>query len=123
MNKPKKVVKNPETKTQNSKVRRDEWTPTNKMQLKHKIQGRSVFVAKFKPLKTFEFDEVVNFVKGMRKNLMGGDVKTIQIGFELSNNQFYSGKMTNIDDDLDVNDYRNLYDGEYQLLGFSIYLS
>ena len=123
MNKPKKVVKNPETKTQNTKVRRDEWTPTNKMQLKHKIQGRSVFVAKFKPLKTFEFDEVVNFVKGMRKNLMGGDVKTIQIGFELSNNQFYSGKMTNIDDDLDVNDYRNLYDGEYQLLGFSIYLS
>jgi hypothetical protein len=123
MNKPKKVVKNPEKKTQNTKVKRDEWTPTNKMQLKHKIQGRSVFVAKFKPLKTFEFDEVVNFVKGMRKNLMGGDVKTIQIGFELSNNQFYSGKMTNIDDDLDVNDYRNLYDGEYQLLGFSIYLS
>ena len=123
MNKQKKVVKNPETKTQNTKVRRDEWTPTNKMQLKHKIQGRSVFVAKFKPLKTFEFDEVVNFVKGMRKNLMGGDVKTIQIGFELSNNQFYSGKMTNINDDLDVNDYRNLYDGDYQLLGFSIYLS
>jgi hypothetical protein len=54
---------------------------------------------------------------------MGGDVKTIQVGFELSNNQFYSGKMTNIDDNLDVNDYRNLYDGEYELLGFSIYLS
>ena len=121
MNKQKKVVKNPEK--QNTKVKRDEWTPTNKMQLKHKIQGRSVFVAKFKPLKTFEFDEVINFVKGMRKNLMGGDVKTIQVGFELSNNQFYSGKMTNIDDDLDVNDYRNLYDGDYQLLGFSIYLS
>jgi len=93
------------------------------MQLKHKINGRSVFVAKFKPLKTFNYNEVVDFVKGMRKNLAGGEVKTIQIGFELSNNQFYSGKMTNIDEDLDVSDYRNLYDGDYELTGFSIYLS
>jgi hypothetical protein len=59
----------------------------------------------------------------MRKNLAGGDVKTIQIGFELSNHQFYSGKMTDITDELDVSDYRNLYDSNYDLMGFSIYLS
>ena len=59
----------------------------------------------------------------MRKNLAGSDVKTIQVGFELSNNQHYSGRMTNIDDDIDVQDFRNLYDGDYALLGFSIYLS
>ena len=56
-------------------------------------------------------------------NLAGGEVKTIQIGFELSNNQHYSGRMTNIDEDLDIQDYRNLYDGAYTLSGFSIYLS
>ena len=122
MNKQKKFVKKPET-TQNTKVKRDAWTPTQKLQLKHKINGRSVFVAKFKPLKTFNFNEVVEFAKGMRKNLAGGEVKTIQIGFELSNNQHYSGRMTNIDEDLDIQDYRNLYDGAYTLSGFSIYLS
>ena len=120
MNKQKKIVKNP---AQNTKVKRDMWTPTQKLQLKHKINGRSVFVAKFKPLKTFNFNEVVEFAKGMRKNLAGGEVKTIQIGFELSNNQHYSGRMTNIDEDLDISDYRNLYDGAYTLNGFSIYLS
>ena len=123
MNKQKKIVKNPEKKNENTKVKRDMWTPTQKLQLKHKINGRSVFVAKFKPLKTFNFNEVVEFAKGMRKNLAGGDVKTIQIGFELSNNQHYSGRMTNIDEDLDISDYRNLYDGAYELTGFSIYLS
>ena len=123
MNKQKKIVRNPEKKNENSKVRRDAWSPVSKMQLKHKINGRSVFVAKFKPLKTYNYDEVVDFVKGMRKNLAGSDVKTIQIGFELSNNQHYSGRMTNIDDDIDVQDFRNLYDGDYALLGFSIYLS
>ena len=123
MNKQKKIVKNPEKKNENTKVKRDMWTPTQKLQLKHKINGRSVFVAKFKPLKTFNFNEVVEFAKGMRKNLAGGDVKTIQIGFELSNNQHYSGRMTNIDEDLDIRDYRNLYDGAYELTGFSIYLS
>ena len=86
MNKQKKFVKKPET-TQNTKVKRDAWTPTQKLQLKHNINGRSVFVAKFKPLKTFNFIEVVEFAKGMRKNLAGGEVKTIQIGFELSNHQ------------------------------------
>ena len=123
MNKQKKIVKNPEKKNENTKVKRDMWQPTQKLQLKHKINGRSVFVAKFKPLKTFNFNEVVEFAKGMRKNLAGGDVKTIQIGFELSNNQHYSGRMTNIDEDLDIQDYRNLYDGAYTLSGFSIYLS
>ena len=123
MNKQKKIVKNPEKKNENTKVKRDMWTPTQKLQLKHKINGRSVFVAKFKPLKTFNFNEVVEFAKGMRKNLAGGEVKTIQIGFELSNNQHYSGRMTNIDEDLDIQDYRNLYDGAYTLSGFSIYLS
>ena len=112
-----------EAKSQNTKVKRDAWTPVSKLQLKHKINGRSVFVAKFKPLKTFDFNEVVEFAKGMRKNLAGGDVKTIQIGFELSNHQFYSGKMTDITDELDVSDYRNLYDGNYDLMSFSIYLS
>ena len=123
MNKQKKIVKNPEKKNENTKVKRDMWQPTQKLQLKHKINGRSVFVAKFKPLKTFNFNEVVEFAKGMRKNLAGGEVKTIQIGFELSNNQHYSGRMTNIDEDLDIQDYRNLYDGAYTLSGFSIYLS
>ena len=123
MNKQKKIVKNPEKKNENTKVKRDMWQPTQKLQLKHKINGRSVFVAKFKPLKTFNFNEVVEFAKGMRKNLAGGEVKTIQIGFELSNNQHYSGRMTNIDEDLDISDYRNLYDGAYELTGFSIYLS
>ena len=117
MNKQKKFVKKP---AQNTKVKRDMWTPTQKLQLKHKINGRSVFVAKFKPLKTFNFNEVVEFAKGMRKNLAGGEVKTV---FELSNNQHYSGRMTNIDEDLDISDYRNLYDGAYELTGFSIYLS
>ena len=107
----------------NTKVKRDEWKPTNKLQLKHKIQGRNVFVAKFKPIKKYSYDDVVKFVKGMRKNLMGGEIKTIQIGFELSNKQFYSGRMTNIDDEIDMQDYRNLYDGDYELLGFSIYLT
>ena len=79
MNKQKKIVRNPEKKNENSKVRRDAWSPVSKMQLKHKINGRSVFVAKFKPLKTYNYDEVVDFVKGMRKNLAGSDVKTIQI--------------------------------------------
>lgn len=105
------------------KVARNEWKPVSKMQLKHKINGRDVFVAKFKSRKTYDFDEVVKFVKKMRKNLKGGISKTIQIGFELSNNQFYSSKMTDINDKLDIDDYRNLYDNDYNLLGFSIFIS
>ncbi len=118
------MLRIPKRKNENTKVRRDAWSPGSKMQLKHKINGRSVFVAKFKQLKTYNFDEVVDFVKCMRKNLAGSDVKTIQIGFELSNNQHYSGKMiANIDEDIDVQDFRNLYNGDYALLGCSICLS
>lgn len=110
-------------KGENKKVKRDEWKPQSKMQLKHKINGRDVFVAKFKAVKKYDFDEVVKFVKKMRKNLKGKTTKTIQIGFELSNNQYYSSKMTDINDKLDIDDYRNLYDNNFNLLGFSIFLS
>ena len=105
------------------KVARNEWKPVSKMQLKHKINNRNVFVAKFKSRKTYDFDEVVKFVKKMRKNLKGGISKAIQIGFELSNNQFYSSKMTDINDKLEIGDFRNLYVGHHNLIGFSIFLS
>ena len=37
MNKQKKTLKNPEKKNENTKVRRDAWSPVSKMQLKHKM--------------------------------------------------------------------------------------
>lgn len=107
----------------NRKIKRNEWRPVSKLHLKHKIQGRNVFVAKFKAIQRYEYKDVSYFVEKMHNNLKNTVVKTIQISFELNNNQFYSSKVTNIDEELILQDFRNLYLGNNILLGFSIFLT
>ena len=118
---PRKVVK--KEKEREIKVR-DEWKPIKKMQMPHKIGGRQVLMAVFKPDKTFEFDGVKEFADKMRRQLIpDGVVQTMQISIELSKGRHYSSKMTNIDEVIDIQDYRDLYDDPGDIVGFTILLS
>jgi hypothetical protein len=120
---PRKVVKK-ETKKEREIKERDEWKPIQKMTMPHKIGGSNVLMAKFKPNKIFGFDEVVSFAKKMRTQLMpDGVVQTMQISIELSKGKHYSSKMKNIDEEIDIQDYRDMYDDQGGILGFSILLT
>lgn len=118
---PRKVMK--KEKEREIKVR-DQWKPIKKMQMPHKIGGRQVLMAVFKPDKTFEFDGIKNFADKMRRQLIpDGVVQTMQISLELSKGRHYSSKMTNIDEEIDIQDYRDLYDDPGNIVGFTILLS
>lgn len=107
----------------------NQWRPVRKLQMGHKINGRDVLMVNFKPTKEYAYTEVVDFVKKMQNQLIKeGNINTIQVGFELSskahlNAKHVSSKMTDIDVDIEIQDPRNLYDGNYKISGFTIYLS
>lgn len=116
---PRKVLK----KEKEVKIH-DEWKPIKKMQMPHKIGGRQVLMAVFKPTKTFEFDSVKGFADKMRRQLIpDGAVQTMQISIELSKGRHYSSKMTNIEDDIFIQDYKDMYDDPGGIVGFTIFLS
>ena len=107
----------------------NQWRPVRKLQMGHKINGRDVLMVQFKPVKEYAYSEVVDFVNKMQKQLIKeGNINTIQVGFELSskahlNAKHVSSKTTDIDIDIEIRDPRNMYEGNYKISGFTIYLS
>lgn len=107
-------------------VRRDEWVPVSRQQLKHKIRGRSVYAAKFLAKKNFDLDDIRKFAEKTQQKLARSQtVENIQITYHYANNKHRGNIMKPIDEDLDLVDYRNEYDEtEYgEITGFTILLS
>ena len=118
---PTKKSKKTERKTRS----RDEYEPIFKSQLKHKIQGRNVFLAKFRANKMYSFDKIKSFVQDMQEKLREShEVHTIQLAYELDTHEYYCSKMTDINDELQFSDPLNAYSAEdSNIVGFTLYLS
>ena len=116
---------NTPTQTDRKTRRRDEYEPIFKTQLKHRIKGRNVFLAKFRANKHYSFDKIKSFVQDMQDKLRESDeVHTIQLGIELDSREHYCTKMSDINDEIGFSDPLNAYSAEdSNIIGFTLYLS
>ena len=103
---------------------RKEYQIHRKIMLPHTINKRSVFMTQFKGQR-YELDEIKEFVtklKGAFQN--SGQVKNIQIGFGFDSGKHYSNRWTDIENDLDIRDFRGLYsDDDSTITSFTIFIS
>ena len=102
-----------------------EWIPVSRQQLGHRIKGRSVYAAKFKAKKYFDFDDIKKFAEKTRLKLAQSQtVQTMQITYQYSDQSTRGNRMLSIDEELDLEDYRNRYGGDdSDIIGFTILLS
>ena len=99
------------------------WVPVSRQQLKHKIHGRSVYAAKFKARKYYDFDDIRQFAEKTRLK-MSQHAHNIQITYQYKCGKTYGNKMTAIDEPIDMEDYRHSYNEDYgEIIGFTILLS
>ena len=102
-----------------------EWIPVSRQQLSHRIKGRSVYAAKFKAKKYFDLDDIKKFAEKTRLKLAQSQtVQTMQITYQYSDQSTRGNRMLSIDEELDLEDYRNRYGGDdSDITGFTILLS
>ena len=103
---------------------RKEYQIHRKIMLPHTINKGSVFMTQIKGQR-YELDEIKEFVtklKGAFQN--SGQVKNIQIGFGFDSGKHYSNRWTDIENDLDIRDFRGLYsDDDSTITSFTIFIS
>ena len=103
---------------------RKEYQIHRKIMLPHTINKRSVFMTQFKGQR-YELDEIKEFVRKLKGAFQNsGQVKNIQIGFGFDSGKHYSNRWTDIENDLDIRDFRGLYsDDDSTITSFTIFIS
>lgn len=103
---------------------RKEFQPVRKILLPHTINKRQVFLTQFKHTK-YEFNDIKQFASKLKDELKkSGQVHSMQVSFGFNSGKHYSGKWSLIDEDLDIRDFRNLYnDDDAVITSFSIFIS
>ena len=103
---------------------RKEFQPVRKILLPHTINKRQVFLTQFKHNK-YEFNEINEFASKLKDELKkSGQIHSMQVSFGFDSGKHYSGKWSMIDDELDIRDFRNLYDDDDAVItSFSIFIS
>jgi len=125
----KRKSKRIEQKKENVKKEREtkknsDFTPYKRKQLGYKQNGKPVYVAMYKSNRIYHFDEIKQHVNALKNKIMAtGTIQSIGIGYKMSSNQHYGGKMQSIDEDIDFTDYRYKYDNYSDIIEFYIYLN
>ena len=75
--------------------------------------------------KYFDFDDIKKFAEKTRLKLAQSQtVQTMQITYQYSDQSTRGNRMLSIDEELDLEDYRNRYGGDdSDIIGFTILLS
>lgn len=106
---------------------RDEWIPTTRKQLKHKIDGRHVFQSTFRANKHYDLNDVKDFVRKTRRKLVanGNDrVIGMQINYLYANGKWAGTTHESIHIVPDLVDYRHAYNEDCgEIVSFTIQLT